>query len=152
MVYGKVFPPAGADELAAVNHLRIYQLNLPWVTLGQIWVHYVHRILAVVVTVAVTMVIIKAVRMHRAHITRAAMLLLLLILSQLTLGALTVILQKPADIASLHVAVGALTLMTTFIIAIRAARLYSPGLVARPEFKRVGADASVSSISKAVPA
>ena len=41
------------------------------------------------------------------------------------LGVLTVLLHKPADIASAHVAVGALTLMTTFVLTARACRLYS---------------------------
>jgi len=36
------------------------------------------------------------------------------------LGILTVLLRKPADIASLHVAVGALLLAMNWIIALRA--------------------------------
>jgi hypothetical protein len=32
--------------------------------------------------------------------------------------------RKPADIASLHVAVGALVLVTSFVITLRAGRLY----------------------------
>ena len=48
-----------------------------------------------------------------------------LLVTQVTLGLLSVYLQKPADIASLHVAVGALVLATTFFIAVRAFRLYS---------------------------
>ncbi|MGB7161518.1 MAG: COX15/CtaA family protein, partial [Tepidisphaeraceae bacterium] len=46
-----------------------------------------------------------------------------LLLAQVTLGILTVLLRKPADIASAHVAVGALTLVTTFVLTIRAWRL-----------------------------
>jgi heme A synthase len=40
-----------------------------------------------------------------------------------TLGILTVLLRKPADVASAHVAVGALILVTTFTLAVRAWRL-----------------------------
>jgi heme A synthase len=43
-----------------------------------------------------------------------------------TLGILTVLWRKPADIASMHVAVGALTLMTTFVVLVRAMRVYVP--------------------------
>jgi len=43
-----------------------------------------------------------------------------LLVAQITLGILTVLMKKPADIASLHVAVGALTLMTTFVLFVRA--------------------------------
>jgi heme A synthase len=58
-----------------------------------------------------------------------------LLLIQLTLGILTVWLGKPADVASAHVAVGALTLVTTFALAVRAARL---GAVATASCKAAG--------------
>ena len=45
-----------------------------------------------------------------------------LLLIQVTLGILTVLLRKPADIASAHVAVGALLLVTIWVIAMRAHR------------------------------
>jgi hypothetical protein len=37
---------------------------------------------------------------------------------------LTVLLRKPADIASAHVATGALVLVTAFLLLIRTIRLY----------------------------
>ena len=43
-----------------------------------------------------------------------AVLLIGLLVAQLTLGVLTVLLRKPADVASAHVAVGALVLVTSF--------------------------------------
>jgi heme A synthase len=46
-----------------------------------------------------------------------------LLLTQVTLGLLTVWLRKPADIASAHVAIGALTLVSTFVLATRAWRI-----------------------------
>jgi heme A synthase len=49
-----------------------------------------------------------------------------LLSAQIALGATTVLLRKPADIASAHVAVGALCLVTTFVIMVRAIRLYAP--------------------------
>ena len=63
-------------------------------------------------------------------LSRLAATLLALLLTQLTLGAATVLLRKPADVASAHVAVGALTLMTTFVLAVRAVRLFRPRRVA----------------------
>jgi cytochrome c oxidase assembly protein subunit 15 len=65
-------------------------------------------------------------RDHREHrvLIRGAMVLVTLLIIQVTLGAFTVWMRKPADIASAHVAVGALTLMTTFILTVRAMRLY----------------------------
>jgi heme A synthase len=81
--------------------------------------------------------------MHRRDLNRLARGLVLLLITQLTLGVLTVILRKPADIASLHVAVGALTLLVTFVLAARAVRLYSPSLIGKPEFRRANVDATL---------
>jgi cytochrome c oxidase assembly protein subunit 15 len=152
LTYGKLLPPAGVDELVAINQMRVYDLQLPMVTLGQIWVHFGHRIGAVVVTLFLLVVIVKAIKLRRADLTRLAVLLGLLLVTQITLGALTVLKRKPADLASAHVAVGALTLMTTFVLAVRAMRLYSPSLLGRPEFKRISADASRGAIPRPLPA
>ena len=58
------------------------------------------------------------------------MLLGVLIAAQLTLGVCTVLYRKPADVASAHVAVGALVLVTAFVTAARAARLHAFARVA----------------------
>jgi heme A synthase len=57
-------------------------------------------------------------------IRRPAVCLIGLLIAQITLGILTVLWRKPADIASLHVAVGALTLMTAFVLLARSIRLH----------------------------
>ncbi len=152
LTYGKVLPPATADELVAINQMRVFEMQLPMVTLGQIWIHFAHRIGAVVVTLFLLVVIVKAIKLRRADLTRLALLLGSLLVTQITLGILTVLKRKPADIASAHVAVGALTLMTTFVLAVRAMRLYSPSLLGRPEFKRISADAGRGAIPHPVPA
>jgi heme A synthase len=47
----------------------------------------------------------------------------MLIVLQITLGILTVLKRKPADVASAHVAVGALILATMFILSVWVIRL-----------------------------
>ena len=59
---------------------------------------------------------------------------------QVTLGALIIWWQKPADVASIHVAVGALTLLTAFVLTVRVARLY--------ERRSTQEDASLDSASE----
>ena len=54
-----------------------------------------------------------------------SILLLVFLTAQITLGVLTVLMRKPADIASAHVAVGALILVTTFVLTVRAIRLFA---------------------------
>jgi cytochrome c oxidase assembly protein subunit 15 len=59
-----------------------------------------------------------------------AILMSALLVVQITLGLLTVILRKPADVASAHVAVGALLLVSTFVLTVRAARTAAPSIAA----------------------
>jgi cytochrome c oxidase assembly protein subunit 15 len=127
LAYGKVLPPTTEAQLALINSHRAFDLNLKPVTLEQISLHFGHRIGAILVTALIVCLATMILRNHRRQ--RALMIpaisLLGLLIAQLTLGVLTVLLRKPADIASLHVAVGALVLVTTFVTTIRAMRLYS---------------------------
>jgi heme a synthase len=127
LAYHKLLPPMNDSQLAAANHLRIWKLDLEPVTLGQIWLHFAHRIGAIIVscTLLTLIGVIHAKFRQRKDLVRPASILGLLLIVQLTLGLLTVYLLKPADVASSHVAVGALVLATTFFIAVRAIRLYS---------------------------
>lgn len=127
LAYGKFLPPVTADELAAVNAYRDSVLNMTRVSMAQVWVHFLHRLGAVMVTAAVLLLVLHVFRRHAAQprLRRPAVILLSLLILQLTLGVFVVLLKKPADIASLHVAVGALTLFTAFYLAVRGARLYA---------------------------
>jgi len=161
LAYGHVLPPTSEAELQARSP-RAYVAELSgssgdpyatpgsayakWLTLwpepgfdpeietlGRVWLHFAHRIGAVIVSVAILNLFVRVMRLGsggRSMLIRPAWLLLALLLTQLTLGAATVLLRKPADVASAHVAVGALTLMITFVLAVRAIRLYRPRLVA----------------------
>jgi cytochrome c oxidase assembly protein subunit 15 len=126
--YGKLLPPTNAAALDAANLWRAQSgvSELRPVTLTQIWLHAGHRLGAVLVTTVLTILIVKSLRRRESWVaTRTpALLLIPLLLTQLTLGVLTVLLYKPADVASLHVGVGALVLMTTFVLAARAVRVY----------------------------
>ncbi|HSV15436.1 MAG TPA: COX15/CtaA family protein, partial [Tepidisphaeraceae bacterium] len=125
LAYGHLLPPMSQAQLDAANHQRVWNLNLEPVTLTQVWLHFAHRVGAIVVTIALVTLIGVILLRHRRTLLIPAVTLSLLLLGQLTLGVLTVYFRKPADIASLHVAVGALVLVTTFSIAVAAMRLYS---------------------------
>jgi cytochrome c oxidase assembly protein subunit 15 len=124
--YGKLLPPIDRASLDLANQQRI-TMNLPPVTLAQIWLHFAHRIGAAIVTILLSTLIVTVLRNHKnSKLRRPAIYLIVLLIAQITLGILTVLLRKPADIASLHVATGALTLMTTFVLSVRAMHLYQP--------------------------
>ncbi len=126
LAYGQVLPATDADSLARINSDRAWNLHLDAVTAGQIWWHMGHRIGAIVVTIALVALLIHAWRQHadQSKLTRPAWIIAVLLTTQITLGVLTVLWRKPADIASAHVAVGALLLMTAFILTLRAFRLH----------------------------
>jgi heme A synthase len=120
------------SQLQIANHLRLStpvdvgQAPLERVSLGQIWLHFGHRIGALAVTLAIVAVAGMVLRKHRRPgLVWPTICLLVLLAAQLTLGVLTVLLRKPADITSLHVAVGALTLATSTMLWVRIARLYA---------------------------
>jgi cytochrome c oxidase assembly protein subunit 15 len=183
--YGGVLPPTSAAQLAKANGHRTYDMHLPPVTMAQVWLHFAHRLGAILVSAAVVTAVTLALRQRRRtrwepivgaflaafagfvglgaadavgstrgwiagipvlsmavvafFVCRAflrrmresrpllapAVLVAAMLLVQVILGILTVLLRKPADVASAHVAVGALTLVTMFALAVRAWRLAS---------------------------
>ncbi len=128
LAFGKLIPPTDHVSLDAANQIRNWHYHLDGqMTLGQVWMHFSHRIGAVLATIAILALVIGIFRnlaKHRA-LFRLAVILSILIVTQLTLGVLTVVYQKPADIATLHVAVGALTLMVASVLTAVSARLFS---------------------------
>jgi cytochrome c oxidase assembly protein subunit 15 len=141
LTFGHILPPApsavdDAFRTSAMHNWPDPALSLlAHVTAWQIYLQFAHRVGGVFVTIAVCWLATMIFRSPaRKHLSVLAGLLLLLLVTQITLGILSVLLRKPADIASLHVAVGALTLVTTYIIAVRCARLFWPAPAAAAVF------------------
>jgi cytochrome c oxidase assembly protein subunit 15 len=129
--YGGILPPTHIDNDFRQQAIHQFgpDLGLNRVTLFQIWIHFAHRIGAVLVSVAIlTLCITIFAKLRRLRmISIPAALLILFLATQITLGILTVLWRKPADIASLHVAVGSLILMTTWVIGVRLFALSKVG-------------------------
>jgi cytochrome c oxidase assembly protein subunit 15 len=124
--YGQLVPPASQAGLDAANAWRA-TLTPPLgpVTLEQVWMHASHRIGAIVVSAVLIVAGVRTLRGSRPDgLKPLAVAMLILLAVQFTLGVLTVWLRKPADIASTHVAVGAVLLVTTFALAVRVWRVY----------------------------
>lgn len=126
LAYGHWLPPLTQTQLAVDNAYRAFSLEMNPVTLTQVWLHFLHRVGAVLVTLSLAATIAYALWRHRRHrrLWRPAALLIILLIAQITLGVLTVLYRLPADIASAHVACGALVLVTTFTLLLRSGRLY----------------------------
>src|SRR5258705_501896 len=90
----------------------------------KIAIHFAHRAGAATVTLLVLATAGHVFFHHRNHseLRRPAILLLILLALQITLGALTVLSHKQFIINSLHVVNGALVLVTSLVLTLRAHR------------------------------
>ena len=123
--YGRVVPPTSADGLARANGLRMTEYALPTTSLGAIWLHTAHRFGAVLVTLGVIWVSLEMFRVEQVRrLSAHAWTLVGLLAVQICLGVTTVWMQKPADVATAHVATGALLLLTSCVLTVRVCRLY----------------------------
>ncbi len=96
-------------------------------------IHFAHRIGAAIVT---TLVIAGAASIWRRHagrreLRRTAVLLVVLVAVQVTLGAFVVLTGKQPVVNTLHVATGALVLATSLVVTLRTFRLrFEPPVLA----------------------
>jgi cytochrome c oxidase assembly protein subunit 15 len=116
---GAWIPSTSAAALAKVNAWRDAR-GLSDVTAFQIWLQMAHRFLAFIIAIAV---IAFAVCVWRdatrfAALKRLAMFWVVLVTCQIALGAWTIWSNKAADVATAHVAVGAI--MLSFGVSISA--------------------------------
>ncbi|MEZ5316624.1 MAG: COX15/CtaA family protein [Vicinamibacterales bacterium] len=124
-----------------------YGRVLPPMWTWPITIHFAHRMGALVVTIVALANVADIWRRHggRPEFTRPAWLLITLIATQVSLGALVVLSGKQPIINTLHVATGASVLVTSLVITLRAFRARfadAPVPAARPALS--GADAAAS--------
>ena len=106
--YGRVLPDVRAETLAVINQSREARA-LSEVTAGQIWLQMTHRVLAVVILFGVLACWFWQRRAPHT-LKKLSDIWVLCVLSQIALGAWTIWSNKAADIATAHVAVGAIML------------------------------------------
>ncbi len=109
--YGKVLPDTSAAEIARINTARIEAGEVP-TTATQIWLQMAHRFVAFVILGLVALFARRSYSLRGVPtvIRRWALVLVGMVIVQIGLGAWTIWSNKAADIASLHMAVGALML------------------------------------------
>jgi cytochrome c oxidase assembly protein subunit 15 len=87
-------------------------------------IHFAHRVGAVVVALAVAFTAVYIWRGHtdRVELAQPALVSMILLVFQLTLGSLTVLTRRHVWISSLHVVFGALLLTASLVITLRSWR------------------------------
>ena len=122
LAYGQIIPNTSSDRLAEINKARVINNQVP-TTAEHIWIQVAHRGMAVVILALVAGV---AVRSWGGISCRSAAVLctiwFAMILIQAALGAWTIWSNKAADIATAHMAVGALSLLVGVLLIFRLCR------------------------------
>jgi cytochrome c oxidase assembly protein subunit 15 len=108
---GAWIPDTTAAALAKINVWRDAR-SLSEVDAFQVWLQMAHRFLAVVIGIAVIMFFVRVSRDAREIVAlrRLSIFWVILFFVQFTLGAWTIWSNKAADVATTHVAVGAVML------------------------------------------
>lgn len=133
---GRFFPWLNADTLRWINNWRFdYTMEsgyaLDPVTMGQVLIHFAHRVGAIAVTVSalITTLIVFRRREATSDLRATVCLVDLLLLGQVVLGAFTVWTHRMPLVTSVHVAAGAVLLALATWLALKACplRLHEAG-------------------------
>ena len=132
LAFGRVLPPTWSWPIA---------------------VHFAHRVGAVIATLAVLATTGHVLFHHRTRreLTRPSLLLIVLVIAQFTLGALTVLTEKQVGINTAHVATGALVLATTVVLTLRINRARFATAPARPAPAVTAAAPGIQALSAILP-
>ncbi|MGB8342070.1 MAG: COX15/CtaA family protein [Chthoniobacterales bacterium] len=125
LAYGQIIPQTDPATIARINQARDAQA-LSDVSAGQIWLQMAHRFVAAIIglTIAIFWYLVRRERARPPFLRNLSNLWLALVLLQITLGAWTIWSNKAADIATAHVAVGAITFATGIVISAVLLRLH----------------------------
>jgi cytochrome c oxidase assembly protein subunit 15 len=120
LAYGEIWPATDAASVARYNQARGELHATNFITAGQIHLQMAHRLLAAGL---LCLAVVLACRIHKRFagqtpVRRLAWVLIGLVMIQALLGALTIWSNKAADVATAHVAVGALTLVTSALLVL----------------------------------
>lgn len=119
--YSQWLPPSSVYDLASINEYRLTYFDLPPVTLSQIWIHFAHRVGALLVTVVIGANVIHVLKNYTMpQMREPAIIQGMLLLAQFLLGALTVWTGKGVQVSTAHVAVGALLFATSVALTVYA--------------------------------
>ena len=133
LAYGRLLPDTSAPALAEINAHRATK-DQPPTTAFQVWLQMAHRLVAVLIFAGVASAAWRtAGSSHQRPIRVWCRAWLALALVQCAFGAWTIWSNKAADIATAHVAIGALTLLLGVLLSFRLARGGQPERFAIPD-------------------
>lgn len=129
LAYGQLLPSLTPDALASYNQQLIYSdIRLAAdgvITAGQVSIHMLHRLWALVVAILLGWTIVKLWKLSPTskRLRWFSYALGTLVAGQITLGAFTVLSRKEVYLTTAHVATGALLLATSVLVVLHVARM-----------------------------
>lgn len=132
LAYGRVLPDTSAEAVAAINTVRVADGQVPTNALF-IWVQMVHRAVAGLIFLGVLAVFLRARKLASQSARVWSGVWLGMVVVQIALGAWTIWSNKAADVATTHMAVGALTLLLGVVYSFRLCRATEPARFLAPE-------------------
>lgn len=143
LAYGKILPDTSAAAVATINEGRVADDKMP-TSATQIWIQMAHRAIAVLIFLPVVLVAWRSFANPIARPARLwASIWLAMICAQVVLGAWTIWSNKAADVATAHMALGALSLLVGVVFSFRlcrgtdAGRFVVPDRSPVPDFARI---------------
>ena len=130
LAYGKIWPPTDPVFIEKINQARMDSRDFKPISSGHIQAHMAHRVGALVVFAAILFSWLKARQEFVAGhgLRKLANFWLGTVFVQVGLGIVTIWFNKPADIATLHVLVGAICLVTGVLGSVALGRLSFPNI------------------------
>ena len=127
MAYGKWLPDTSPEAIASINVTRTAEGQVPTKAF-YIWVQMAHRAVAFLILAGVIAVFQRAAASSRLRVTKFwSLAWMILVMMQVTLGALTIWSNKSVYVATTHMALGALTLLLGFLFSFRLCRSVGAG-------------------------
>jgi len=128
LAYGGLWPATDAASIETYNQTRVEISATNSITASGVLLQMAHRLNAAVVLVLVLVACVKTVRRFgwRSGFSKGAACWSGLIICQALLGAATIWTNKAADVATAHVALGALSLVTGTALVLWAGRCFQP--------------------------
>lgn len=129
LAYGTFWPATDPDSITRYNQWRGEATALNAITAFQVQLQMAHRAAAVAILAMIGWAGLLTFRTlgRRSALTKLALGWVALVSSQAVLGMVTIWTNKSADVATAHVALGALSLLTGSMLVLIAARCLRPG-------------------------
>ena len=149
LAYGEWWPATDSVAIERYNNSRMESVALNPITAAGVQLQMIHRVMAIVISLGVFAAGWLSLRRRgwSSLDGKLAVLWCVLIAVQVTLGAATVLTNKSADVATAHVAVGAMSLVVGSLLTLTSSRRLAGYEMIAPDNAMIASTRSVQAVS-----